>query len=456
MVLADEILILHLSDLHFGAYSRFSKQIEEDRCGQLGRNLAESIMETLQLDQPAVHLVAVTGDVAQTAEKIEYQHAAKFLEGLSGGLGLPRDRFVFCPGNHDVSWAACKMVCSINEYEGWDDNKYRQELNDKKLERYTEFLNDFYGDNGPKSEDLPGNGHIYDFDHLSLSIAALNSCERESHLEEDHLGEVGGEQLTDCEAYWRQPHMADRLKIACLHHNPDPDIVETTKDWKAFLENKKSEGKIDEQLFQRFLADAQGLTNRNHLVTVCSRLGVQMVLSGHCHSNQGITWPWQETKGNTVVLAAGSLGLEPDRLPPNQPNLVQVIRFALSSGESRVHCWRYDPIATPASGYSKGAFVPDGKHPAGRPYSLTLPFASSGKKVLPPKPTSEAADDPTAAFLEEYRRQFKHYFKGWDLSLAGIALERGQSCWLKGIHSFVGVLLIPKAISFAHCVFYNS
>ena len=53
--------------------------------------------------------VVVTGDVAETARPREYEDAAAFLGALAQEIELAPRRFVFCPGNHDVSWDNCQI-----------------------------------------------------------------------------------------------------------------------------------------------------------------------------------------------------------------------------------------------------------------------------------------------------------------------------------------------------------
>lgn len=71
-------IIVHLSDLHFGA-------IDDRRLAPLAASIAAF----------APHLVAISGDLTQRARVREFQQAREFLDRL----GLP---LVVVPGNHDV------------------------------------------------------------------------------------------------------------------------------------------------------------------------------------------------------------------------------------------------------------------------------------------------------------------------------------------------------------------
>ncbi len=44
----------------------------------------------------------VTGDISFSGRREEYQRAGAFLTELASVVGLPKARFFFVPGNHDV------------------------------------------------------------------------------------------------------------------------------------------------------------------------------------------------------------------------------------------------------------------------------------------------------------------------------------------------------------------
>ncbi len=102
--------ILHISDLHFGEHSRFADRTPED----VDRRLAESARNVLDAreSRQAPDLVIVTGDLAEKARSPEYKAVTEFLLSLLGEFGLPRERLLVVPGNHDVSWSECQH-CEI-------------------------------------------------------------------------------------------------------------------------------------------------------------------------------------------------------------------------------------------------------------------------------------------------------------------------------------------------------
>lgn len=93
----DRVVILHLTDLHFGR--------DQDENELTARNLALTALlnEVASLDddwKPTV--VCVTGDVANKGRAAEYELAARWIGKLQAALCVPAEALFFCPGNHDV------------------------------------------------------------------------------------------------------------------------------------------------------------------------------------------------------------------------------------------------------------------------------------------------------------------------------------------------------------------
>lgn len=91
---------LHLSDIHF------KKQIDggvldadADIRYQLALDFQRKVAELGQLDG-----ILVTGDIAFSAQKDEYERASEWLAKLSGIGGMAAERVWTVPGNHDVDW----------------------------------------------------------------------------------------------------------------------------------------------------------------------------------------------------------------------------------------------------------------------------------------------------------------------------------------------------------------
>ena len=240
----DRLVLLHLSDLHFGQHSRFPLE-EAEGVGDL---LADAVAkERKALGWGPVDLVVVTGDIAEMGLPKEFEGSGKFLARVSGGLGVERRRFAFVPGNHDVSWTSCRKAETALQDQAEEDGRevsekeLRAALDQAKLERYDRFVAEHYG--APISTVARPLGHgafFYLYGELGLSVGALNSCEKESHRPGDHVGQVSRDQAEWLMKAWKDGESAAWLKILAVHHNPVVTTPNNVDWWQGELEKRES------------------------------------------------------------------------------------------------------------------------------------------------------------------------------------------------------------------------
>ena len=96
----NENNILHITDLHFGD----NRQTESGEIiTKLFEHLKTEFKDTNDFQAWKPDWIAVSGDIAFDGEKTSnYSEAAKFFVELGEVLNVGRERFIFCPGNHDV------------------------------------------------------------------------------------------------------------------------------------------------------------------------------------------------------------------------------------------------------------------------------------------------------------------------------------------------------------------
>ncbi|HEX2687178.1 MAG TPA: metallophosphoesterase, partial [Kofleriaceae bacterium] len=326
-------ILLQLSDLHFGPHSRFAGI---DMAGLAGRcaGAVHDAREALGW-QEEVGLVLVTGDVAEAARPGEYDSALAFFGALVARLGVPRSAVVFVPGNHDVSWTRCQAVEGDLRDGLIADQDLRARLDEVKLARFNDMVARFYDPSLPRHDGagrgpmrpaaagsvtaLPPGAHVHDFAELSVSVAALDSCEVESHRVEDHRGHLGDAQAQAVLAHWRDPQTpADRIRIVAVHHNPVPTIPAAIRAWRDWLGSQVDHGKLDAGLFDQFAADAVGFEGHEKLQAIAADAQVSLLFHGHHHASEAVhAWGWRGkgVAGDTRVISAGSLCLVAAKLP---------------------------------------------------------------------------------------------------------------------------------------------
>lgn len=92
-------IFVHVSDIHFGQEKDDRVHIHADVKQQLIADAKEVISS---LPGGVAHGILVTGDIAQSGKRAEYEEAARWLDSLAGSVGVEIHRVQMVPGNHDL------------------------------------------------------------------------------------------------------------------------------------------------------------------------------------------------------------------------------------------------------------------------------------------------------------------------------------------------------------------
>jgi predicted phosphodiesterase len=147
----DKIVLVHLSDIHFTSSSGVSiHDLDADVRNELRIDAVSAAK-----DIGTVTGLLVTGDIAFSGSKVEYDHATEWLRGFCRAIGCPEENVWVVPGNHDVdrNLATRKVTRTLHQTirkEGSDiDRELREIFSDSQsaaalLEPLTEY-NTFAG-----------------------------------------------------------------------------------------------------------------------------------------------------------------------------------------------------------------------------------------------------------------------------------------------------------------------
>lgn len=434
------LLVLHLSDLHFGPHGRFAGQ----DAARLARRFAAAVDQASEeLDfTGGVKLVVVTGDIAEAARKPEYEAALAFFEHLASQLSLGRDHFVFVPGNHDVSWAETRKVKIEQEDEGFSEDELERRYARVRLARFETFVAAFYGRGRGEMPGVHALGHggfVHHFPEENLVVASLSSCERESHERQGGwLGEAQAEALLSFLRKMTEP----ALSIVAVHHNPVTPVPEAVRTWVDWLRGQK--GPLKAETIDHFAADAAGFEGRERLRAVTEDARVSIVLHGHHHGADAHAFPFRRGEpGHTLVLSSGSWGLCSDKLPESQPAMVHLLWLDPARRKARSVLRTYEPRARAEGTVEPGTFAVDPANPRGATLELWVPPSFEREKRGPA--TTSSLD--TRAFVEAYRRRFGARYMRWDLGGLGVATcgAQGASVMARLDEMFVAPNLTSSA-----------
>ncbi len=416
-VAPDRILLLHLSDVQFGDHSPFPAAADPQEFAEhFAANLAQQC-ETLG-GRP--DLCIVSGDIAQRAFPKEYEQALEFFTALADCLELDRYRFVFAPGNHDVNWRECRYIADLQEEEGFDDAERDRRMLEAKLRNYHErFLAPFHDVEAARIADwgdppLPRFGRLRVFHDLDLEVAVLNSCESETH--EVHRGRISREQAQALLDAWGARERAARLKIAVVHHNPNPAPEETAKQWRKYWERLEN---VPRELVERMLNDIEGFDDTSFLKNTVADTRAQLLLHGHLHTQHFDVWPWRRG-GQTHVIGAGALRVDPAALPPGGVRHgFHIIELrpdaAVADSGLVVHPFVFELRARVRGKVRSGAFVADPAFDGPYEQRLSLPDGYRPRKVKTAADTGAAVPEATfGRFVDEWRRLLEKRFDKLD------------------------------------------
>lgn len=106
-----DVTIIQLSDLHFGAGAQNPHPSAElaDQVSGLAATLHNPV-------------VLASGDITYKASAQGYSDAVQFFDRVRQATGLDRDRFLFCPGNHDCH--------ATTHFRSFDAFSYRMRRDD--------------------------------------------------------------------------------------------------------------------------------------------------------------------------------------------------------------------------------------------------------------------------------------------------------------------------------------
>lgn len=201
-------VILHLSDLHFS--SEPSRQEEKEY-------IMDSLIRQLASLEPQWKptIVCISGDIVDKCDTKAYPIAEKQLMEISEVLKIPRENFLFTPGNHDCIRTNNPIVSDANKLGTVIDKELRERFKD-----YEEFCTKF--------------GSAYIWNHQKDALIGYRivndllfwGCNTEWFACEDHSKLLLGKGVMN--HFQRMiPNEKDYIIIALMHHGVEVEFAES-------------------------------------------------------------------------------------------------------------------------------------------------------------------------------------------------------------------------------------
>ncbi len=220
--MSKPVVILHLSDLHFGPNHRWALPGRGDKSRPTLVSLLDDALRDFAVSEDLLpDIIVVSGDIIDEPIRENFEAAVHFLRSLletinelrqeQGRSPITKRNMFIVPGNSDVAWTERTDVR-------------------KRFEPYRGFLEAFYGiltvpDGELYSE--PARDYLYRVDileDLRVAMLGLNSCMYDEPA--SHAGLVTDGQLQQALNEFERRLQAEGvdsgkyLKVAVLHHHP--------------------------------------------------------------------------------------------------------------------------------------------------------------------------------------------------------------------------------------------
>ena len=129
--------IIHLSDIHFGEFHRFTSSGATTRLERLtGGSLLESIADDIQSIGATPDLIVISGDLTSTGNQDEFKEIETFLSEICKRFDLDPTRFLIVPGNHDVLWGRESDAASNGDYLTFSSRFFKLPVQEMELPSY--------------------------------------------------------------------------------------------------------------------------------------------------------------------------------------------------------------------------------------------------------------------------------------------------------------------------------
>jgi len=266
----------HISDMHFEGGHPLDRK-------ELADYILDAAREKLEKGWKP-DFIAISGDIAYSAEQGQYSDAICFLDELLQMLELQRDRVSMCPGNHDIDrtinrylFQGCRpKIVSGSDIEEFLRSPERATLLER-MARYSEFRKTYLTSGSQltfDSRNINAVNHM-SIDGLDVQLCEMNSAWLANGGKEDIEKLVVGSSSLNQFIKSLPPHEG-HVFFGVIHH---------PFHWLASFESE-------------------------HIENICCE-NFDFVLRGHIH--KPTTTTMIVNKGQTIMLTAGAVLQEDER-----------------------------------------------------------------------------------------------------------------------------------------------
>lgn len=288
--------ILHLSDIHINTGDEFDRSV-----------VLDPLIDRLKKDRKdnglSPELLIVSGDIAYSGQKKEYDQAYEFLEDVRKTLKLEKNAIFIVPGNHDVDRKKYPEMQknensqfpykSMKQLNSDLENKNHRKVIFRGLKKYFKFISENYPHLNGEADSLFPFATVYQTRHgKKLGLLGLNTSWLCRYSPDKGKVAIGEFQFKRALKALNEAGEFD-LSVACFHH---------PLGWLWEEDNKKC-------------------------LHYLNKLGEQtqfkpIVLSGHLHDEN--VFYHDGTDGAYIQMQSGSIYLSSDDKWPQRYHYITV------------------------------------------------------------------------------------------------------------------------------------
>jgi 3',5'-cyclic AMP phosphodiesterase CpdA len=305
-----QLVVVHLSDVHFGKLHRFSAghAVGEGDVPARGMpKLIDTLRKDLQgNDVGCPVIVCITGDFAEIASPDEFREAEKFIKELAKteifGSARGLENIFVVPGNHDLIFSAPEIEDRWGPWSIFYQNTFGKASSARDPESRFSFHN-----------------RVSD---LGAIIVCLNSVEYVKFGSPDSKrGSIDQEQLEKLKQFLKSVPPDDlnsAIRIALIHHHPIliPALAESEQGYDA-------------------------VSNAGYLLNELRSFGFQLVLHGHKHTPHHFSedsFAAFRNKNSPPILVVAGGSASSKELPPAGHNCYNrlIVKWNADARQTRI------------------------------------------------------------------------------------------------------------------------
>ncbi|EMD1173823.1 TPA: metallophosphoesterase family protein [Vibrio harveyi] len=289
-----------ISDLHCGRGS-----IAKDFCiGETSNAVIPDFFEDFKAfvkrDSINADYLLVSGDITHEADEQEFELAEQRINDCANALGVPAERVLVIPGNHDGNWE--------DEKKAVEQQKDQITIQKRKYKNFRALSLNIAQQGKATFGSLTEPPWFSVHDLNPFTVIAINSAAHDSATSDVHHGSVCSKTVEGLEDWLKEnkQQLQDRCVILLLHHHPVQYPDYPYED-----------------------ADLSILNNAGQLMNLATNYDIGFIVHGHKHIPQ-IKLHIDEVMHPVNIICAGSFSSRlDDRWLQGQGNFFHIIDVSL-------------------------------------------------------------------------------------------------------------------------------